>query len=366
MYLSNLNIDDIEASIEAMSFTDKDCLVAFVASNDTASISSLSILFNKLSHPAIGGVFPGLIKGQEVVEGGILLIKVPCGENPILLQAHQSEHIFIDDSPPQTSSGLIFIDGLSPSVEGMLNSIFNRWGGDIKFFGGGCGFMDLQQKPCLITKDGVFENAAIIVPLASDVKIGVRHGWEQVVGPLVATRTQGNDVVELNWEPAYQVYKNAIFNDSGIQLDDHPFFDIAKQYPFGIFKEGSEDMVRDPIARDDDNVLKCVGHVPENTMLYVLKGESEKLIKAAEKAAYDCMPDKQKEPSQVFVFDCISRRLFLEDAFEKELEAVGLRFDALEKPVDPVGALSIGEVSTMAERELAFFNKTIVVGATYV
>ena len=366
MYLSNLNIDDIEASISDMRVLDDECLVAFISTNDLAQISKLPGIFRKLSHPAVGGVFPGLIKGQEVVENGILLTKVPSGEEPILLRAHQSEHVYIDDNPPQTSSGLIFIDGLSPSVEGMLNSIFNRWGGHVKFFGGGCGFMDLRQKPCLITKDGVFVNAAIIVPIASEVKIGVRHGWEQVVGPLVATRTRGNDVVELNWEPAYQVYKNAIFNDSGIQLDDHPFFDIAKQYPFGIFKEGSEDMVRDPIARDDDNVLKCVGHVPENTMLYVLKGKSEKLIKAAEKAAYDCMPDTEKEPNQVFVFDCISRRLFLEDAFEKELEAVGHRFEALEQSVDPVGALSIGEVSTMDERELAFFNKTIVVGATYV
>lgn len=365
MYLPNYDIDAIAASVEAMHIRDGECLVVYLATADTNQLADLASLFQKLPHPAVGGVFPGLILGKNVVECGVSFQIIPCQGSPILFRANQSEHIYFEEEFPEVPAGLVFIDGLSPTVENMLTSIYERWGGITQFFGGGCGFPDLVQKPCLITRQGIFQDAALLIPIPQNIKIGVRHGWEQLVGPLVATSTKGNDVLELNWEPAYQVYKNAILKDSGIELDAYPFFDIAKQYPFGIFKEGNEDLVRDPIARHANGILTCVGHVPENTMLYVLKGRAEELILAARKAALDCLADHSRQPQHIFVFDCISRRLFLEEAFEEELKAVTQSFEEIDDTLEPIGALSIGEISTMDKRELAFFNKTIVVGATY-
>ena len=64
-----------------------------------------------------------------------------------------------------------------------------------------------------------------------------------------------------------------------------------------------------------------------------------------------------------FVADCISRSILLGDRFEEELEAIRSRF-AVGLPGAPViGALTLGEVSSVGDRYLEFLNKTCVVAA---
>ena len=55
-----------------------------------------------------------------------------------------------------------------------------------------------------------------------------------------------------------------------------------------------------------------------------------------------------------FFIDCISRVLFMEDNFKKELEAVS-------DGVFTFGALTIGEIASMGDAYLEFYNKTAVV-----
>lgn len=97
---------------------------------------------------------------------------------------------------------------------------------------------------------------------------------------------------------------------------------MAKGYPFGNLKDYEECIVRDPIEVGGNGELICVGEVPENSVLEVLKGNPASLISAAGEAATDCLEVKGKEIAGAFLFDCISRVLFLEDDFPLELKEV--------------------------------------------
>lgn len=208
-----------------------------------------------------------------------------------------------------------------------------------------------------MTNSGLYQNAAIGCLLDQRVRLGIRHGWKRLAGPFIVTGTEGNELRKLNWQPAMEVYREVVEADAGIKLEQANFFEHAKGYPFGMIREQEEDIVRDPIAVKDDGTLVCVGEVPENSVVYILKGENEQLVEAARQAYEDCQGKGAGiNESPLLVVDCISRTLFLEDDFYRELN------ELQQTNTIPTGVLSLGEIASFGAGALEFFNKTIVLG----
>jgi len=149
---------------------------------------------------------------------------------------------------------------------------------------------------------------------------------------------------------------------SGKTFTEDNYFDIAKGYPFGILKDDAECIiVRDPLTVNDKGELVCVGELEDNTVVDILNGNEDSLVSAAKSAAKDSIK-KATMPRKAILIDCISRILFLEDNFYKELTAIT---STLEKSFDDIsigGALTLGEISSYGEGFLEFYNKTVVVG----
>ena len=141
------------------------------------------------------------------------------------------------------------------------------------------------------------------------------------------------------------------------KFDDSNFFDIAKGYPFGINKIGSEKIVRDPISVSEDGALVCVGEVPEGSFVDILAGNTQSLVNAAGSAMQQGKASYAGESScQAALFiDCISRVLYLEDNFKLELEAVH------DDDLPLIGALTLGEIANSGDDYLEFYNKTAVI-----
>ena len=148
----------------------------------------------------------------------------------------------------------------------------------------------------------------------------------------------------------------------GRPLEPASFFEVSKAFPLGIVSEGAEDVVRDPISVGPAGELVCVGEVPENTVLNLLCGDPASLIDAAREAAHAALCWDGAPVRAALLVDCISRTLFLEDAFDDELRAVASWSDVGEAP-EFLGALTLGEISSCGDGLLEFFNKTIVAGA---
>lgn len=318
-----------------------------------------------------GGVFPGLIHGDRHYRQGAIIKVLPMANRPLLIRLPESQTPDIPgfDDSTRGSEGTRFtaitlVDGLTSNISLFLSELFNHLGDSVHYFGGGAGSLSLTHEPCLFTAEGVFQDAAIVALIRLESNLGVRHGWKKLTGPIVATRTRRNVISELNWRNAYEVYSEAIVHDAGRRLDSQAFFDVAKEYPFGIYRESSEFVVRDPIAVNELGELTCVGEVPENTVLSILKGEKESLIQAAGQAAEDCRVAPGRVIHHSLVADCISRVLYLEKDFEEELLTIKNRV-RLEGEAMPQGVLTLGEISSDGDGTVEFFNKTIVAGTLY-
>ena len=312
-----------------------------------------------------GGIFPGIIDQEQRYESGLVLKMLPAETELQTIFGLENTDFEIEALPqiaqrniPQ--SALVLVDGLTANVATFLRKLYGTYGDTINYMGGGAGSLSLQQQPCVFNQDGVFQDAALVAFIPAKSTLGIKHGWQKIVEPIMATGTDKNIITELNWDNAFDIYKDVVEASSGQSFAQHDFFDLAKGYPFGINKEGVEVIVRDPIMVNEAGELVCVGEVPQNTSLAILKGEKKALINAAEEAARTCKQATSSANNDYMVFDCISRVLFLEDDFNAELQAVKA---GLGNPQGITGALTLGEISSYGEGYIEFFNKTIVVGA---
>jgi len=357
-FLDQPDKQSLPAAIVDLDVYDKQSVMVLVGQSCTMKLTEIVASIKETGINFFGGIFPGLIYGKTQSETGIILVKLDVLSPPVMVSTQGTADFSSLTFPSfkRRRTMLTLVDGLTTGIGEFLENINNLLGDHFSFIGGGAGTLTLQQQPCLFNAEGVFQDVAICCFLNDRIRLGVRHGWERLVGPFVVTASEGNTIRQLNWQDAFEVYREAVDQDSGQTITADNFFSIAKGYPFGMIREQEEDIVRDPISVGENGALICVGEVPTNSALFILKGKDENLIQAAQQAYEESQSGLAGAKGPLLVVDCISRTLFLEDQFADELAVL----NPGDSPV--VGMLSLGEISSYGKGALAFFNKTIVVG----
>jgi hypothetical protein len=372
IYLDKATIESITATVDAHPPADGEVVAIFLGEAHRPDLAQLVTALNERDIEFFGGFFPGIIHGATTSPSGAIVVSLPMLTPPILIRGLERPEITIPEFPANLTRGftekataLLFVDGLTTHISHFLSEIFNKLGSAVTYLGGGAGSLNLSQEPCIFTREGAVQDAAVVcfMPLMS--RIGVRHGWVDLDGPFIATNTSGTVIRELNWRPAFEVYSRAIEADCGEEITEEDFFALAKRYPFGISTEANEYIVRDPIKAQEGSDIVCVGEIPEHSVLNILKGERENLIAAAACAARDCAIPRGSRPRGTMIVDCISRMLYLEATFEEELATICNTVAAACDGEAPFGVLSLGEIAGEGDEFLEFFNKTVVVGRFY-
>ncbi len=308
--------------------------------------------------PVVVGLFPGVVDGAHWRHEGAVVLSVPVQGRPQVLDLTRPVPGPTEASAAASeSSFLVLVDGLSEHVGKALSWLRDRCGMEHVCVGGGAGRRSMTPGPCLVVNETRLQDAAVVIPLAGQVDLGVGHGWTRTGTSLVATRTDGAVIEHLNWEPAAEVYARAVEAHQGAPVAPDAFAEVAARHPFGLLREGREDIVRDPIARTDDGGIRCAGPVPENTVLHVLEGNADALIDAAGQVGAAGKPP-ESTPDTVFVADCVSRQSYLNDRMDEELEAIAAGGRRNDPP--PYGVLSIGEIACDGTGHLEWLNKTTV------
>lgn len=317
--------------------------------------------------PLFGGIFPAILYGKKKMEKGSIVLGMHRESELIhihgLSDSKADYEDMLDKLIPEIGAMktmLVFVDGFAKRISAFIDSLFNTFGLEINYIGGGAGdadSSDMEQKPCLFTNEGLVQDSAILALLDLESGVGVSHGWEHMDGPFWVTETDGNIVKTIDWRPAFEVYKEVVEKYSGKVITEQNFFEIAKAYPFGIVRLGTEWIVRDPYKVGENNSLVCFGEIPERSFIHILEGKESSLIKAAGDARdFSREAFKSQGDSGINLFiDCISRVLFLGEAFSKELEAV------YDENRELIGACTIGEIANCGKGYLEFYNKTSVV-----
>lgn len=318
-----------------------------------------------VAKPLYGGTFPGLVVGSERLARGSIVIGTsrPVRATVVerLSDADTDLDTLVDAAVHEAASDsllLVLVDGLARRIAALVRALFDAHGLTINYLGGGAGSLSLVQKPCLFTNAGMLEDAALLLQLVWPSGVGVAHGWEVISEPLKITRVAHTTIEQINYEPAFDVYRRVVEPRIGASITADGFFDVAKGFPFGIRKLDAEVVVRDPIVVTPEGGLVCVGEVPVGSFVHILEGQAAQLVAASRTAnarAADALAPS-RTPQLRFVVDCISRTLFLGEGFSAELEALD------DGRIPLIGVLTLGEIANSGRDFLELYNKTVVVG----
>lgn len=338
-------------------------LLVLAADANGFTPEQLDARLQALPVPVFGGIFPEIIADGQTLKQGSLVCSLP-----VAVQVHLIENLSDPDADyffavealvaqiPTGSTLVTLVDGLSKRIAALLESLYEVFGSRHRYLGGGAGSLSFEQKPCLISNRGLVMDCAQIAALSAQVSLGIDHGWHKFAGPFFVTGAYDNTITTIDYKPAFEVYREVVEADSGQQFAEDNFFDLAKAYPFGLDRLSGDVVVRDPLFRDG-NKLVCVGEVPANHIIYILKGEADSLLQASRQCAQSALTDAP--PLVALLFDCISRALFLQERFAEEVDNI---HSALPPGVPLVGGLSLGEIADAGNTCLEFFNKTAVLG----
>lgn len=220
--------------------------------------------------------------------------------------------------------------------------------------------------------DQVFQHAAIAVGFADptlEVETQATHGFVATGDPLVATKVNGNRIVELNGRRAWPEYLAALGLPGDASLGD--------TIPIGAVAEPLRQA--DAVAYGNEHILRVITHVdpdgalvyptmPEEGMqLWLTERDEERIFSDLERLI-DAMQGtaRGRKPVAVFQADCLARgrRLFNRIMKEELVERMQHPFSGDDGAPPWLGMYGFGEYARLRE-ENSYHNYTTALAALY-
>ena len=187
--------------------------------------------------------------------------------------------------------------------------------------------------------------------------IGIGHGAVACSPRMTVTKARDNVVLELDGEPAFEVYRRHA-QAHGVTLEGDAIGPYLVANELGIFFFDDIVRIRAGTAVTPEGGIFCAGEVPESAVVAIVRGTPEAFVEAARDAATRALRGAGGTCSGLLVFSCVTRGLAMGDEYEREVDALR----AAVPPGTPIaGFLSYGEVARVKDKLDGLHNNTIVV-----
>lgn len=326
----------------------------------------LDPLLTQIPLPLFGGCFPGVLFQNRAFEKGTIVVGLP--DRPImqridnLSDGRDNFDDYIDIKKfnnLNTGTMFVIVDGLSLPVNSLLESIFNMIGVGISYLGGGASSLELIQKPCVFTNEGIRSDCAVLAYIPMYSGVGVAHGMVSVGGPHKVTSSSFNTISSINWQPAAQFYKDLLFKHPNYDDGMPGFFGTDAHFSLGLNRFDNERVILEPVSEGDNKELIFMKEVREGEFIDIMHVTETTMLESATNALKYALAalGYQRAPQTAITFDCISRYIFLDERFDEELNNI------CEANIPHIGALTLGgEVGSGGSDFLDYHNRTCVIG----
>ena len=157
----------------------------------------------------------------------------------------------------------------------------------------------------------VLQKGALVLWIASDrpLRVVTRHGWEPVGPPLLVTRAEGTEVIELGGRSAAAVYREELGLPEG--LTPAEFWSHSMQHPFGLLQPDGTHVIRTARATTARGGLTIQGCVPAvGSAVQVMRGTPGGLLDVIDEVAAAAL-EGRVDAGVLLTFSCAARALIL-------------------------------------------------------
>ncbi len=316
------------------------------------SVPALQRLFVREKVPLVGAVFPALLSDQQFFKQGVLLARFdvmpfaslydPLGypdQSSDVVGRMAQEIADRVDRPREYALFMIF-DQLVVNIATILDNLYLKLSDRVRYMGVNAGSETFQPIPCLFDRSRVVQYGALVMLLPHHPGAVTEHCYHAPERMISATSTEGSRIITIDWRPAFEVYQEVVKEEYGVQINGENFYQYAVHFPFGIVRAGGEIVVRIPVVLQKDGSLFCVGEVPPNAVLTLLRApevDSTQTVQQLVQGLHNLHGDLSG--TDILTFYCAGRRMHLGDRAQDELVQLGKKAGTR-----IAGALSLGEI----------------------
>lgn len=351
-------------------------ILALLPEGERGGIERLQAVCRREAVTLAGAVFPALVARGGFARGGAWLLRLdeappaalladlPCDERDLPAIADALvDRLAPGLSGPGDLTLLIIPDATFPRVGSLLDELYLRLGNRVHYMGASAGSESFQPIPCLFDATRAVQGGVLAMLLPGDRRAVLDHGYPTPSRLITATTTVGNRIVQIDWRPAFEVYRSMSRLLHGVDVTPENFYRFAVHFPFGILLANNSMLIRIPVALGGDGSLHCAGEVPANSVLALLAapvhGPAETVERLARGLAEAGGPVGGKE---LLLFYCAGRRLTFGDA-EAVRESEALRRRTAAGAM--AGALSLGEIGGSAESSYPLFHNATLLASVW-
>lgn len=255
-------------------------------------------------------------------------------------------------------TGYLFGDGFTEYSTDLIDTIMSKVKGNINYVGGGSaiyssqlGIHKIEQARIIFNNNGFHKNFMHLCIVEEESKSHLNLGWDIIAGPFEITKSQDNLIMEIEDENAFEFYASNLSEIEEIVVKQNDSLYYASQYTFGIIENGDLQNVRVPIEINHNGYIRVVSGVTQNMNVYLLRANNESMSNGDVP-----ITEMHDTESSVMMVSCLSRDLFLDEEFEKEIMEVESRTG---KPVE--GIVTVGEYMNTSDEGLVVYEGDTVV-----
>lgn len=220
--------------------------------------------------------------------------------------------------PGRHGAVVLLADALAGDLQQLFQGVYRITGSRVPIVGGAAGD-ELKFERTLVFHDGaVVEQGAVALWISGDEPFDVitRHGWEPIGVPLLVTRAEGIDIMELDGRPAATVYEEQLGLAPG-ELSGEAFWGTAVHHPLGLMQSDGTFIIRVARAKSPSGWLRIQGCVPQaGSALQVMATSRDKLLSVTDEVG--AMARRRAEPGALIAFSCAARAKLLGDRVGEE------------------------------------------------
>ncbi len=261
--------------------------------------------------------------------------------------------------------GILLLDAMSGRGEEATLLAATLLGGDepVRLVGGAAGD-DLAMEHTWVGIGEVAREDAVVLAFLHGrhpFGIGVQHGHRAKSRPLTVTRATGNVVHELDGFPAWDVWREEMkLLNPGVDFEPLTRNELTAYFftHAAALTSGSEIKVRSPLQRTEDGSLAFACGLPEGAVIRLTNSDVTQQLASARAAAEQARVQLGgRKPAGALVFDCICRKLILQESFGEAITAISETLGGA--PV--AGFETYGEIALDVSDLSGFHNSTTVV-----
>lgn len=372
-YLAESDARAVTSALTDLALAPNAALLVLLPAAAADAVPNFQAACNAQGIRLVGAIFPELIVEGGLSAQGAWLLPLPAGTPTFLLDglggdpAADAARMAVPirsglthyRSPPDRPVLALFFDGLLPHIASLLDELYLLLANRVEYTGANAGNPRFTPMPCVFDNERLAGNGVVGALLPGRHGAALEHGFVVPPHALAATASTGNCIASIDWRPAFSVYQELVAGNYGVALTAENFYEYGVHFPLGILQASGDVIVRVPVGLREDGALYCIGEIPENAMLVVLRAsdidDNSCVNRLAERLAFD---EGSLVGGDLLLFYCAGRRMHFMSRAEEEF----IRLQRATGAAQVGGALSNGEIGSLRRNGYPTLQNECLVG----